>query len=189
VRWLENLCLTLGDQLYPAFLRVLCVIGEHGEPLAQRAVAATLTEAITSGRLPAGRQMAWGAPSGSADNAASRQQGPIEFLCAWYLHPAGTEPLSANGFDQAARALLGLVTHDRAAHQLYRARLQAAAEDPLEGAWSRRERGALQALAAAWQPGVPLSKAVDAFLNAARSDRPGGDAGWAGLAPTSPLPR
>ncbi|MBC7941422.1 MAG: hypothetical protein H7Z19_17010, partial [Chitinophagaceae bacterium] len=44
VRWLENLCLTLGDQLYPAFLRVLCLVGEHAEPLAQQAVAATLTE-------------------------------------------------------------------------------------------------------------------------------------------------
>ena len=31
VRWLERLCLSLGDTLYPAFLQVLCRVGEHGD--------------------------------------------------------------------------------------------------------------------------------------------------------------
>lgn len=164
VRWLEQLCLGLGDQLYPAFLRVLCLVGEHGEPLAQQAVAAALTQALASGRLPSGRQTAWGAAAG----AATRQQGPIEFLCAWYLHPGGSDRLSANGFDHAARALLGLVAHDAQAQVLYRARLAAAAADPLEGAWSRQDRAALNALVQAWQPGVAAAVPVDAFLQAAR---------------------
>lgn len=175
VRWLEQLCLGLGDQLYPAFLRVLCLVGEHGEPLAQQAVAATLTQALASGRLPSGRQTAWGAAAG----AATRQQGPIEFLCAWYLHPGSSDTLSANGFDQSARALLGLVAHDSQAHALYRARLSAAAADPLEGTWSRHDRAVLSALVQAWQAGVAPAVPVDAFLRAARQATPSGATGVA----------
>jgi hypothetical protein len=177
VRWIEQLCLALGDTLYPAFLRVLSLVGQHGEPLAQRAVAAALTEALQSGRLPEGKQPAWGG------GAASWRAGPIEFLCAWYLHPGSSEVLPAPTFDRHARALLGLVAHDEAALRLYRERLLAAAGDAMEGAWSRHDRAALQALAAAWQPGASphaaAGAAVDAFLRAAR----GG-----GLAP-SPLGR
>ena len=55
VRWLERLCLSLGDALYPAFLQVLCRIGEHGDASAQKAVADTLVLALQTGRLPSGR--------------------------------------------------------------------------------------------------------------------------------------
>ena len=53
---LERLCLALGDQLYPAFLKVLCVVSERGTPAAQVAVADALVDALRSGRLPAGRR-------------------------------------------------------------------------------------------------------------------------------------
>lgn len=172
VRWIEGLCRTLGDQLYPAFLRVLCTVGEQGAPPAQRAVAAALTEALESGRLPSGRHGAWGAVAGQA----TRRHGPLEFLCAWYLHPPGSDALSASGFDRAARALLGLVAHEPQAHALYRARLRNAADDPLEGAWTRADRDALRALAQAWRPGAGPGPAVDAFLQAARA---GNAPGWA----------
>src|SRR3989344_4210490 len=59
VRWMERLCLSLGDALYPAFLQVLCRIGEHGNPQAQAAVADTLVLALQSGRLPSGRHAHW----------------------------------------------------------------------------------------------------------------------------------
>lgn len=180
LRWLEQLCLALGDALYPAFLRVLSLVGQHGEPLAQRAVAATLTEALASGRLPEGRQSAWGGAT------ASWRAGPIEFLCAWHLHAGAGVPLPALAFDRHARALLGLVAHDTAAHRLYRERLLAAADDAMEGAWSRQDRAALQALAAAWRPGtqphVAAGEAIDAFLRAAR----GGTQAWPALAPANP---
>jgi hypothetical protein len=180
LRWIERLCQALGDSLYPAFLRVLCRVGEHGEPLAQRAVAAALTEALASGRLPEGRQAAWGG------GAASWRAGPVEFLCAWHLHPPpGHDALPAPLFDRHARALLGLLAHDEAAHRLYRARLQAAADDALEGAWSRQDRAALHALVAAWVPGLPphagAAAAIDAFLHAARQGAAGAPA-WPGLA-------
>ena len=60
---LERLCLALGDQLYPAFLTVLCRVGEMGTPAAQTAVADALVDALRSGRLPAARRPAWGAQS------------------------------------------------------------------------------------------------------------------------------
>lgn len=166
VRWMESLCLKLGDSLYPAFLRVLFIVGEQGEPLAQKAVAATLLAALESGRLPSGRKAAWGA----LGTSATRAYGPIEYLCAWYLHPQGRDALSASGFDRAARALLGLITHDPAAQKLYRARLLALADDPLEGAWSRTGREALRSLAQDWRDAGSIAAGVDAFLHVARNE-------------------
>jgi hypothetical protein len=164
VRWLEHMCAALGDALYPAFLRVLCLVGEHGEDAARRNVASTLLRALQSGRLPAGRHAAWGARGMSA----TRSHGPLEYLCAWYLHPHGGTALSAPAFDRAARALLGLLASDAQAHRLYRARLSAAADDPLEGAWSRTDREALRALIHAWTPGADPEGTVNAFLRSAR---------------------
>jgi hypothetical protein len=163
VQWIEQVCVVLGDALYPALLRVLCLVGERGEPLAQRSVAATLTHALASGRLPAGRQAAWGA----VGLGATRNHGPLEYLCAWYLHPSSADTLSASGFDRAARALVGLISHDHRAQQLYAQRLLATADDPLEGAWTRRDRDALRALAQHWRLGEPPDAPVGAFLKAA----------------------
>ena len=165
VRWLEQLCAGLGNALYPAFLRVLCLVGEQAEPAAQRSVAATLQQALRSGRLPSGRHAAWGGRRMSA----TRAHGPLEYLCAWYLHPRGGDTLSAPAFDRAARALLGLLGSDPLAHELYRSNLSAAADDPLEGAWSRADREALRALTRAWSPGTDPESAVSAFLRSARA--------------------
>lgn len=164
VRWFERLCLSLGDALYPAFLHVLCHIGEHGDPGAQKAVADVLVLALQSGRLPSGRQAAWG----SVHGAATRSMGPIEYLCAWHAQPGNRGQLNATAFDRAARALLGLVSHSDSARQLYCAKLRADAEDPMDGAWSRTTRQALQAMTHAWaagaQPQRAAENAVEAFL-------------------------
>ena len=164
VRWLERLCLSLGDALYPAFLQVLCRIGEHGDASAQKAVADTLVLALQTGRLPSGRHTAWGATHG----AATRAMGPIEYLCAWHAQPDGRGPLGATAFDRAARALLGLVSHSDTARRMYCAKLLADADDPLGGAWSRGTRPALAAMARTWGAGASPERAaadaVDAFL-------------------------
>jgi hypothetical protein len=173
VRWLEHSCAALGDALYPAFLRVLCLVGEHGEDAARRNVASTLLHALQSGRLPAGRHAAWGAQRMSV----TCLHGPLEYLCAWYLHPPGGEVLSAPAFDRAARSLLVLLASDAHAHRLYRARLAAAADDPIEGAWSRTDREALRALVRTWVPGSDPDLAVSAFL---RSGRGAPEPAWPG---------
>jgi len=189
VRWLERLCLSLGDALYPAFLHVLCRIGEHGDPDAQKAVADVLVLALQSGRLPSGRHAAWG----SVHGAATRTMGPIEYLCAWHAQPDSRGPLNATAFDRAARALLGLVSHSDSARHLYCAKLLADAEDPLGGAWSRGTRQALQALARTWAAGANPQRAaedaVDAFLAGLRQgeSRRVSIVGAGGIMPPLPL--
>ncbi len=166
VRWLERLCLSLGDALYPAFLQVLCCVGEHGDATAQKAVADTLVLALQTGRLPSGRHTAWGATQGTA----TRAMGPVEYLCAWHAQPGNRGLLSATAFDRAARAVLGLVSHSDTARRMYCTKLLADAEDPLGGAWARGTRPALAAMARAWAaadgatPQRLASGAVDAFL-------------------------
>ena len=149
VRWLERVCLSLGDSLYPAFLRVLCLIGEQGDANAQRVVAETLVHALESGRLPSGRHAAWGATSLNA--AGFRAMDPIEYLCAWHAQPDGRGALNATAFDRNARALLGLVSHSDLARRLYCAKIRADAEDPLDGSWARNIRQALRAMADCWE--------------------------------------
>jgi hypothetical protein len=167
VRWMERLCLTLGDALYPAFLKVLCHVGEHADPGAQQAVAETLVSAMASGRLPSGRHMAWG----SARGGGVRDKGPVEFLCAWYAQPEVASPLPVSAFDRAARALLSLVSHSDSAKQLYCTRLLADAEDPLDGHWPRATRQALRVMARAWQKASlrDTPEVVDVFLRALRA--------------------
>ena len=164
VRWMERLCLSLGDALYPAFLQVLCRVGEHGDAAAQKVVADTLVLALQTGRLPSGRHTAWGATHG----AATRAMGPIEYLCAWHAQPDSRGLLGATAFDRAARAVLALVSHSDTARRMYCAKLLADAEDPLGGAWSRGTRPALAAMARAWAAGGTPQRAaadaVDAFL-------------------------
>lgn len=162
VRWMERLCLSLGDALYPAFLKVLCHVGDHADDAARQAVADTLVRALASGRLPSGRQAAWGG------HGPARGLGPLEFLCAWHAQPGQGMPLSALAFEQAACALLTLLSHSPAARQLYCARLLADAEGALEGGWSRQVRDALRVLAQAWQRAGThdLPQVARAFLQA-----------------------
>lgn len=193
VRWLERLCLSLGDALYPAFLQVLCCVGEHGDAAAQKAVADTLVLALQTGRLPSGRHMAWGATHG----AATRAMGPVEYLCAWHAQPGNRGLLSATAFDRAARAVLGLVSHSDTARRMYCAKLLADAEDPLGGAWSRGTRPALAAMARSWtaaggaSPQHIAAAAVDAFLAELRRGGGGGGSSVAqavgGWIPPAPL--
>ena len=164
---LDDVCSALGDDLYPALLHVLYVIGARGTPEAQRAVAGTLVDGLLSGRLPSGRLAAWGAAASPEHARGTRSLGPIEYLCAWYAQPEGRLPLTADAFDRSLRALLGLVGHDRQAAKLYADKLRADAADPLGGTLSRSTRHALRQLADAWSEGPGSEqRAVDAFLDA-----------------------
>lgn len=161
---LERLCIALGDALYPAFLTVLSLIGERGSPAAQSAVAEGLVDALRSGRLPAGKHAAWGAERSSAIRGAQVSLGPIEYVCAAQLQ-SDTAP--AANFAATLTALLRLVGHNERARQLYIARLQALAQDPLDGGLSRHTRQVLRALADAWgRTANSPAQVVDAVLQA-----------------------
>ena len=73
VALLTTVCERLGDDLYPAFLRVLWTIGERGDHAACAAVARALVHALRTGRLPSGRRGAWGASASMPRPASARR--------------------------------------------------------------------------------------------------------------------
>jgi len=167
VALLAAVCEGLGDELYPAFLRVLALIGQHGEHGARAAVALTLVHALRTGRLPSGRRSAWGASASQQVEPGyrrTRSLGPIEYLCAWHAQADPDQALSAEQFEAAASAVMELVAASREARLLYCEKLIAEADDPISGALTRSTREALRALAAAWAEGAAATDASARFL-------------------------
>jgi len=167
VALLTTVCERLGDELYPAFLRVLWTIGERGDHAACSAVARALVHALRTGRLPSGRRNAWGAsPAASAGFSSPRSLGPIEYLCAWFAQAEPARALSAQQFHSAARAVMDLVSSSTEARALYCEKLLADIDDPISGALTRQTRQALRALVTAWSSGAPSFDASARFLSA-----------------------
>ena len=178
VALLAAVCEGLGDELYPAFLRVLWTIGRHGDHAACAAVAQALVHALRTGRLPSGRRSAWGeggaphAPAAASPDARPsaygrvRSLGPLEYLCAWHVQANPVRALSSAQFHQAACALMDLVAASPDARALYCDKLLADADDPLPGALTRQTREALRALASAWAAGAAPFEACTRFAQA-----------------------
>jgi hypothetical protein len=169
VALLGTLCERLGDDLYPAFLRLLGAVGQHGDHSACAAVADTLVHALRTGRLPSGRRLAWGAAP-SAPSALgyghTRSLGPLEYLCAWHAQAEPARALSAPQFHSAARALMDLIATSADARALYCEKLLADVDDPIAGALTRQTRHALRELASAWATGASSFDASARFLSA-----------------------
>jgi hypothetical protein len=167
VALLAVVCEGLGDELYPAFLRLLSTIGRHGDHAACAAVARALVHALRTGRLPSGRRSAWGAAACSEPGyAMARHLGPLEYLCAWHSQAEPALALPSSEFHTAARALMDLVASSREARLLYCEKLIADADDPLAATLTRRTRAALRALATAWAGGADSAAASGCFLTA-----------------------
>src|SRR5688572_30961468 len=167
VALLGTVCEQLGDDLYPAFLRVLWTIGERGDHAACAAVARALVHALRTGRLPSGRRSAWGASAASAAGFGSpRSLGPIEYLCAWFAQAEPARALNATQFHGAARAVMDLIASSPEARALYCEKLLADVDDPISGALTRQTRQALRALVSAWSSGAPSFDASARFLSA-----------------------
>ena len=167
VALLAAVCNGLGNELYPAFLRILAVVGRHGDHAARAAVAGALVHAIRTGRLPSGRRSAWGASAASAAGFSSpRSLGPIEYLCAWFAQAEPARALNATQFHSAARAVMDLIASSPEARALYCEKLLADVDDPISGALTRQTRQALRALVSAWSSGAPSFDASARFLSA-----------------------
>lgn len=167
VALLAAVCQGLDEELYPAFIRVLWMVGQHGDHAAKAAVACALVYALRTGRLPSGRRSAWGASAPMSLNAAygrTRSLGPLEYLCAWHAQTEPARALNAVQFDTAARALMDLIACSRDARLLYCEKLLADVEDPISGALARYTRDGLRALAMAWSDGASSSDASARFL-------------------------
>jgi hypothetical protein len=170
VALLVAVCDGLGDDLYPAFLRVLSTIGHHGDHAARAAIADALVYALRTGRLPSGRRQAWGASSASAHGqgpyGSTRSLGPLEYLCAWHVQAEPAQALGAEQFQSAARTLMDLIATSPAARALYCEKLIADVDDPISGVLTRQTRHALRALASAWSAGAAPFDATARFLSA-----------------------
>ena len=158
---METVCTGLGDQLYPAFLRVLAEVNGRGEFAARAAVAQTLVQALSQGRLPNGSRAAWGAHQ---PGALRRSLGPIEYLCVAAWPRQGPAELAPEHFQTLASALLDLMDCAPDARGLYADHLAAVADDPLDGTLPREVRAALRDLAQAWRRQVDASIVCAEFV-------------------------
>ncbi|MBL8277366.1 MAG: hypothetical protein JNL93_11750 [Pelomonas sp.] len=163
---MEAVCTGLGDQLYPAFLRVLAEINARGEYAARAAVAQTLVQALSQGRLPNGARAAWGAhrPPGGL----RRSLGPIEYLCLAAWPRQGPAELPAEHFQTLASAVMDLLDCAPDARALYADHLTAVADDPLDGTLPREVRAALRDLAQAWRRQADASRVCAEFVGRVR---------------------
>ena len=167
VALMAQVCHGLGDELYPAFIRVLWTIGQFGDHPARAAVARALIHALRTGRLPSGRRSAWGGSELSSSPVAygrTRTFGPIEYLCAWHAQTEPARALTAAQFDTAARALIDLVSASREARLLYCEKLLADVDDPIGGAFARPTREAVRAMATAWSEGAAAADVSARFI-------------------------
>ncbi len=162
VALLEAVCTGLGEQLYPAFLRVLAEVNLRGEYAARAAVAQTLTQALCQGRLPSGSRAACG---GRPAGALRRSLGPIEYLCLAAWPQQGRAELSPAQFQSLAGGVMELLDCDADARRLYADHLCAVADDPLDGTLPREVRGALRALAQSWRGQPDAGRACAVFVD------------------------
>lgn len=167
VALLATVCERLGDELYPAFLRMLWTIGRCGDHAACAAVSTALVHALRTGRLPSGRRGAWGAQAPAHPGFGHmRSLGPLEYLCAWHAQAEPERAMSAEQFHGAARALMELIASSEEARRLYCEKLLADVDDPIAGALTRQTRHALRELAVAWAAGASAFDASARFLAA-----------------------
>jgi len=172
VRLMARLCTDLGENLYPAFLQILCNVGEHGDEQAQHLITDTLVHGLTTGRLPSGQLSAWGAGSLNTERSfgQTRSLGPIEYLCVWYAQSSGRSPLTVHAFQQAAQCMLKLISANPQAKSLYCTKLIADIEDPLGGSLSSQTRNAIAELVNAWQADIAIDAVIHRYVNALQGD-------------------
>ncbi|MCG7984699.1 MAG: hypothetical protein JAY90_18355 [Candidatus Thiodiazotropha lotti] len=169
---MEKVCESLGDELYPAFLKILCTIGKNGDHDAKQLITETLVEALLTGRLPSGRMSAWGAESARGNNlfGQTRSLGPIEYVFTWYAQPSGRSPLPIQSFHHAASELLELISSNPKAKKLYCTKLTADIEDPLDGSLSRKSRYAIGSFVEAWEADKSTDEVLSSFLDTLQGD-------------------
>jgi hypothetical protein len=172
VELMEKVCISLGDELYPTFLHILTVIGQHGDKSAQSLITDTLVRSLITGRLPSGRLAAWGSSTFSPNQmmGKTRSYGPIEYLLLWYAQPSGRPPLPVQRFQNAAQDLLSLIDSNPKAKALYCEKLLSDLDEPMDGSMSSRSRVAILAFLETWKSNESVDQAIEGFLDALQGD-------------------
>jgi hypothetical protein len=164
---LNRVAKRLGDEWYPAFIKIACVIGESDDEPAKRLLADTLAYAMKKGDLPSGSLTSWGVSvdwpannlaaslPGSFFRAAPRRNlGPIEYLSSWHSQSTNRTPLSDDVYRTALTSLLQLFNASPAAAGVYQSKLQTDSVIGLEGTYTTITRQRLATIAALWAEAV-----------------------------------
>ncbi|MCG8038672.1 MAG: hypothetical protein JAZ19_16745 [Candidatus Thiodiazotropha taylori] len=169
---MEKVCDSLGDELYPAFLKILCIVGRNGDKEAKQLITETLVQTLLTGRLPSGRMSAWGAENSRGNHlfGQTRSLGPLEYVFTWYAQPSGRSPLPIHSFHLAASDLLELISSNPKAKKLYCSKLSADIEDPLDGSLSRKSRYAIGKFIENWASDKSTEEVLSSFLDTLHGD-------------------
>jgi hypothetical protein len=158
----------LGDEWYPIFIKIVCVIGDSDDDAAKKLLADSLAYAMKKGELPCGSLTSWGvsenwlpAPSGLGqsffDSAPRRSLGPIEYLSSWHSQSTNRAPLSDDVYRMSLVSLLLLFNASPAAARVYQIKLRSDPVNDLEGTFTAVTRARLAMIAELWAQGVPAS--------------------------------
>ncbi|MBU6272114.1 MAG: hypothetical protein KGQ67_12480 [Betaproteobacteria bacterium] len=105
--------------------------------------------------LPASTDLAAPAPAAAPPppTRARRRVGPMEYLCAWLLHPGAPTSLSRDDFAFALQRLMSLFNAAPQAARLYAEMLTAQALESTEGQFNRQTRSLLETIGRLWMAG------------------------------------
>ncbi len=88
-----------------------------------------------------------------APTRARRRVGPMEYLCAWLLHPGAPASLSRDDFAFALQRLMSLFNAAPQAARIYAEMLIAQALESTEGQFNRQTRTLLETIGRLWAAG------------------------------------
>jgi len=162
---LNRVAKQLGDEWYPAFIKIACVIGESDDESAKRLLADSLAHAMKKGDLPSGSLTSWGVsgdwiptpagvPRSFFRSAPRRSLGPIEYLSSWHSQSTNRAPLSDDVYRTSLTGLLRLFNASPAAARVYQIKLQADSVNELEGTFTAITRARLSTISSLWSEGV-----------------------------------
>lgn len=184
---LKQLARRCGDnpqlQGYPAFLKLLLIIGESDELDARHLVADAFVLGLRRLDLPSGSLTSWGAGAFSTSlqsasiaqlsggyqmPAPTRQLGPVEYLTVWFCQRTQRPFLDERSFRRSLQGLVRLFDVQPELRQLYPLKIHADASGGFDGAYTRVTRERLLALAGAWQRGESAAAIASAAAQSAR---------------------
>ncbi len=175
VEVLEAVRDALGDQIYPAYIKLLAAVARFGDASARKLVADAFADALATSKAPSVFVPAYGGSTGLQALSGGllthrRAVGPIEFLCLWVFRDIAGEPLEPETFETAMAWLVRLFEASPRAAVLYQAKLSNDAESPLEGLHDRDSRAMVRALLESWESGASPEAVAAAARRELRRD-------------------
>lgn len=171
-RFLRHLNSELGDEHFPALIKLVCIIGQSSDVRAKQVLSHGLATTLKRGDMPSGSVSAWGSaglaerPSSSVagDGRPRHRLDPIEYLCAWYAQTTHHSLLSKDVFRQSVHDVVSVFDHSPDEARLYREKLAADISALPEGALNRRARDSIKRILHSWEAGESAAAIAQAAL-------------------------